>query len=138
MTLKLVVACILKDTQGRVLITQRPAGKFMEGFWEFPGGKIESGETPEKALMREIKEELGITLQEKDLIPYSFISYRYEEFHALIPVYFTTTWEGEVQGLELQQFCWITLDEISQFPMLPANQILVTRLIQDESFFLKN
>jgi len=135
MPLKLVVACILKNSQGRVLLTQRPPGKFMEGFWEFPGGKLESGETPEKALVREIKEELGITLCEKDLIPYSFISYPYKEFHALVPVYSTTTWEGEVQSLELQQFCWVSLSEISQFSMLPANQPLVTRLMHDKSFF---
>ena len=132
MVLKLVVACILKNPQGDVLIAERPAGKFMEGFWEFPGGQIEPGETPERALIREMKEEVGIVLKEEDLTPYSFISYAYENFHALVPIYSATEWEGTPTGLESQQVCWTSIEDLSQFSMLPANLPLVTRLRKDK------
>ena len=135
MRLKLVVACLLKNAQSEVLITERPSGKFMEGYWEFPGGKIEADETPEGALIREMKEELGISLKEEDLTPYSFISYPYEEFHALVPVFSASRWEGALIGLESQRFCWVSPNEISQFLMLPANLTLVTQLKNDKAFF---
>lgn len=135
MNLKLVVACILKNSLGEVLVTERPSGKFMEGFWEFPGGKIEPGETPECALIREIKEELGIVLSEKELTPYSFISYPYEGFHALVLVYSASSWKNNPRGLESQRFLWTSLQSLSDFQMLPANLPLVTQLKNNLKFF---
>ena len=137
MTLKIVVACILKDCQGRVLITQRPAGKFMAGFWEFPGGKIEEGETPEEALIREMKEELGINLKREDLMPFSFISYPYETFHLVMPIYQVCNWTGEPQGCEGQNFMWCFPKELKNIQVLPADLSLIERLSFFEKFVIK-
>src|SRR5579872_6435638 len=93
--LVLVVACALIDADRRVLIAQRPAGKAMAGLWEFPGGKVEAGETPESALIRELQEELGIETKEACLAPLSFVSHAYESFHLVMPVYVCRKWQGE-------------------------------------------
>ena len=102
MKLVLVAACALIDTDGRVLIAQRPAGKPMAGLWEFPGGKVEAGERPEETLIRELKEELGIVVNEACLAPLTFASHTYPDFHLLMPLYVCRRWEGTVTALEGQ------------------------------------
>jgi 8-oxo-dGTP diphosphatase len=101
--LVLVAACALIDSDGRVLLTRRPAGKPMEGLWEFPGGKMESGERPEDTLIRELQEELGIAVGEDCLAPLTFASHAYEEFHLLMPLYVCRRWEGMVEAREAQE-----------------------------------
>ena len=96
----LVAACALLDEDGRVLLTRRPQGKPMAGLWEFPGGKVDAGETPEVALIRELREELGITVQARCLAPLTFASHSYESFHLLMPLYVCRRWEGDVEPLE--------------------------------------
>jgi len=108
--LVLVVAVALINPEGRVLLAQRPEGKAMAGLWEFPGGKIEAGETPEQALVREIEEELSIRLEESDLQPIQFASHTYESFHLLMPLYICTSWEGEPRGCEGQALEWAEID----------------------------
>src|SRR5580693_6293520 len=98
----LVVAVALVDADGRVLLAQRPAGKMMAGLWEFPGGKVQEGETPEAALIRELKEELGIDVTESCLAPLTFASHRYERFHLLMPLYVCRRWQGSVTAHEGQ------------------------------------
>src|SRR3954449_10919280 len=102
MKILLVAACALVDPDGRVLITQRPEGKALAGLWEFPGGKLEPGERPEDSLIRELNEELGITVKEVCLAPLSFASYAYPEFHLLMPLWICRRWEGQVHGRENQ------------------------------------
>lgn len=132
--LKIVVAGILRNVQREILITERPLGKFMEGYWEFPGGKVEEGESPEEALIREIKEELGLLLHKKDLSPYGFISYDYHDFHVLMPAYLIENWQGDIekQGCEGQALCWINPFELENFKILPADFPLIQRLKEDE------
>ena len=125
----LVAAVALIDVDNRVLIAQRPEGKAMAGLWEFPGGKVEAGETPEAALIRELKEELSITVDEPCLAPYTFASYSYADFHLLMPLYLCRRWEGVVMPLEGQVTRWVKAKELRQYPMPPADVPLVSMLM---------
>ena len=124
----LVAAIALVDPDGRVLIAQRPAGKHLEGLWEFPGGKLRQGETPEAALIRELKEELGIDVAESCLAPLSFASHAYKEFHLLMPLYVCRIWEGAVSAREGQQLKWVRPSKLGDWPMPPADAPLVAAL----------
>jgi len=126
----LVVACALVDTDRRILMAQRPAGKSMAGLWEYPGGKVEHGETPEEALIRELKEELSINVSASCLAPLSFASHRYEAFHLLMPLYVCRKWEGFVAPAEGQKIGWFSLNELAQLDMPPADAPL-TAMIRD-------
>ncbi|WP_412059014.1 8-oxo-dGTP diphosphatase MutT [Bartonella sp. DGB2] len=126
--LLLVVACALLDTQGRVLLNQRPEGKSLAGLWEFPGGKVEAGETPEMALVRELVEELGIEVAASDLIPLSFTSHAYSNFHLLMPLYVCHRYEGALHGLEGQAIQWVAWDALETYPMPPADLPLLPLL----------
>ncbi len=128
MDICLVVACALIDKDGRILVTQRPEGKNMAGFWEFPGGKIESGETPEQALIRELKEELGIDVHDSCLAPFSFVSHAYEEFHLLMPLYLCRKWKGQITACELQNMQWVLPRNLLDIDILPADTSLVAML----------
>ena len=110
MKMVLVVACALIDADGRILLAQRPEGKTLAGLWEFPGGKLEVGERPEDALIRELKEELGIAVKHACLAPLTFASHAYDEFHLLMPLYVCRRWEGEVAGREGQALAWVRAD----------------------------
>lgn len=129
MNLTLVVACALIDTDNRVLIAQRPEGKTLAGLWEFPGGKLEPGERPEPALIRELAEELGITVQEACLAPLTFASYAYEDFHLLMPLYICRRWEGSVAPREGQTLAWVRANKLRDYPMPPADVPLIPHLI---------
>lgn len=124
-----VVAVALFDREGHVLIARRPEGKAMAGLWEFPGGKLEPGERPEQALVRELQEELGIHVQPEDLKPLTFASHGYDGFHLLMPVYTCMTWEGTVTAREHDQLAWVTLDSLRRYPMPAADEPLVTHLL---------
>jgi 8-oxo-dGTP diphosphatase len=124
----LVAACALVDTDGRVLIAQRPAGRPMAGLWEFPGGKVETGERPEETLIRELKEELGIVVTEACLAPLTFASHSYPDFHLLMPLYVCRRWEGLVTALEGQQLAWVRANRLRDYPMPPADEPLVSHL----------
>ena len=124
----LVAAIALVDIDGRVLIAERPAGKSMAGMWEFPGGKVEEGEIPEAALIRECKEELGIDITAACLAPFAFASHTYEKFHLLMPLYVCRKWEGLVQGLEGQQTKWVRITDLGDYQMPPADGPLVAML----------
>jgi 8-oxo-dGTP diphosphatase len=124
----LVAACALVDTDGRVLLAQRPPGKPMAGLWEFPGGKVELGERPEDSLIRELKEELGITVREACLAPLTFASHAYPDFHLLMPLYVCRRWEGVVTALEGQQLAWVRPNRLRDYPMPPADEPLVSHL----------
>jgi 8-oxo-dGTP diphosphatase len=126
--LVLVAACALIDPDGRVLIAQRPPGKAMAGLWEFPGGKIEPGESPEAALIRELKEELGITVKEPCLAPFTFASHRYPDFHLLMPLYVCRRWDGAVTPREHSAVKWVRPLELAQYPMPPADLPLIPML----------
>ena len=126
--LLLVVAGALVDTDGRVLICQRPEGKEMSGLWEFPGGKVEPGETPEAALVRELNEELGVEVGVRCLAPLSFVSYDYGDFHLLMPLFVTRKWSGSPQALEQQRLQWVAPKRLAEFPMPPADVPLITAL----------
>jgi 8-oxo-dGTP diphosphatase len=123
-----VVACALIDRDGRVLLAERPKGRSMEGLWEFPGGKIEEGETPEKALIRELNEELGIDTSENCLAPFTFASHSYEEFHLLMPLYICRKWKGHIMGKENQNLKWVKPNKLTDYPMPPADVPLVAML----------
>ena len=127
--LVLVVACALVDPDGRVLIAQRPQGKTLAGLWEFPGGKVEPGEQPETALIRELKEELGIDVTEACLAPLTFASHAYEDFHLLMPVFVCRRWTGEVAKREHDDVRWIRPNRLREFPMPPADEPLIAHLI---------
>src|SRR5450755_2704327 len=116
----LVVAVALVDPDGRVLIAQRPQGKAMAGLWEFPGGKIEQGERPEETLIRELREELGITVSEACLAPLTFASHSYPDFHLLMPLYVCRRWEGIVAATERQQLKWVKPSRLRDYDMPPA------------------
>jgi len=124
----LVVAVALVDVDGRVLLAQRPEGKAMAGLWEFPGGKVQPGETPEAALIRELREELGIDVAEACLAPLTFASHRYETFHLLMPLYACRRWNGRVTPREGQQLTWVRPLLLGTLPMPPADKPLVAML----------
>ena len=130
--LLMVVAASLVDPDGRVLIAQRPPGKGMAGLWEFPGGKIETGETPEGALIRELREELGIEVKEPCLAPFTFASHTYGEFHLLMPLYICRRWDGEPKPLNHAALKWIRprdlLANAADFPMPAADLPLIPML----------
>lgn len=120
-----VAAVALIDSDGRVLLAQRPAGKHLAGLWEFPGGKIETGETPEHALVRELKEELGIDISTSCLAPLTFASHAYETFHLMMPLYACRVWQGHVTAKEGQNLAWAYPKDFDKFPMPPADLPLV-------------
>ncbi len=124
----LVAACALIDSDGRVLLAQRPEGKMMAGLWEFPGGKVEAGERPEETLIRELNEELGIVVKEECLAPLTFASHVYPDFHLLMPLYVCRRWEGFVEGREKQRLKWVRPGELRNFPMPPADEPLISHL----------
>ncbi len=124
----LVVAAALVDSDGRVLIAQRPEGKQLAGLWEFPGGKVEAGETPEIALIRELEEELGITVKQACLAPFVFASHTYESFHLLMPLYLIRRWEGEPEAKEHKAIKWVRPNDMRNYPMPPADDPLVAWL----------
>ena len=126
--LVLVAACALIDADGRVLIAQRPQGKSMAGLWEFPGGKVETGERPEQSLIRELKEELGIVVKEDCLAPLTFASHLYPDFHLLMPLYVCRRWEGFVEAQEGQRLKWVRPTELRDYPMPPADEPLISHL----------
>ncbi|MFT6490721.1 MAG: 8-oxo-dGTP diphosphatase [Parvibaculaceae bacterium] len=124
----LVAACALVDNDGRVLLAQRPEGKSMAGLWEFPGGKVEAGETPEVTLIRELKEELDIDVTEACLAPFTFASHGYEKFHLLMPLYVCRRWEGDMAPVEGQVLKWVSPLRMGDYPMPPADVPLVAML----------
>ncbi len=124
-----VVAAALVDTEGRVLIAQRPPGKALAGLWEFPGGKLNQGERPEQALIRELDEELGIAVKEACLAPLTFASHVYAEFHLLMPLWICRRWEGLVEAREAQALKWVRPGKLRDFPMPPADEPLIPPLI---------
>jgi 8-oxo-dGTP diphosphatase len=126
----LVVAVALIDADGRVLLAQRPPGKSMAGLWEFPGGKLHAGESPEQALVRELKEELGIDTSESCLAPIAFASHRYETFHLLMPLYVCRIWKGTPHPHEGQTLAWVRPQKLADYPMPPADLPLIP-VLQD-------
>ena len=123
--LVLVAAAALVDTDNRVLIARRPEGKTMAGLWEFPGGKVQDGETPEQALVRELREELGIDVCLTCLAPFCFASHAYDTFHLLMPLYLCRTWEGEIVPRESQEIAWVRAMRLADYPMPPADLPLI-------------
>ena len=128
-TIVLVAACALVDPDGRVLIAKRPQGKSMAGMWEFPGGKVEHGETPEAALIRELHEELGIDVTLACLAPLTFASHAYDTFHLLMPLYVCRRWKGQVIAHEGQEFAWVRPNRLRSYEMPPADEPLIAHLI---------
>ena len=126
--LVLVAACALLDVDGRVLLAQRPAGKPMAGLWEFPGGKVESGERPEDSLIRELREELGIVVREACLAPLTFASHAYPEFHLLMPLFVCRRWDGMVTPREGQRLAWVRPNRLREYAMPPADEPLIAHL----------
>jgi 8-oxo-dGTP diphosphatase len=124
----LVAAVALVDPDGRVLLAQRPEGKPLAGLWEFPGGKVHPGETPEAALIRELDEELGIDVEASCLAPFTFASHAYPEFHLLMPLYVCRKWSGIVMAREGQQLKWVRPTRLADYPMPPADKPLVAML----------
>jgi len=124
----LVAAVALIDPDGRVLLAQRPEGKHLAGLWEFPGGKVHAGETPEAALIRELDEELGIDVVASCLAPFTFASHAYPEFHLLMPLYVCRKWSGIVTAREGQQLKWVRPTQFGGYPMPPADKPLVAML----------
>ena len=126
--LVLVAACAMIDADGRVLICKRPQGKQLAGLWEFPGGKVEAGETPEECLIRELNEELGINVTAACLAPFVFTSHAYESFHLLMPLYLCRRWDGFVSAREHEALAWVRPEKLSDYPMPPADVPLVAWL----------
>ncbi|EJZ16557.1 8-oxo-dGTP diphosphatase MutT [Rhizobium sp. Pop5] len=124
----LVAACALIDADGRILLAQRPEGKSLAGLWEFPGGKVESGETPEETLVRELEEELGIKTKIACLAPLTFASHSYETFHLLMPLYICRRYEGIPVGREGQALKWVRPQALRDYPMPPADEPLIPML----------
>jgi 8-oxo-dGTP diphosphatase len=124
----LVVAAALIDADGRVLICKRPQGKQLAGLWEFPGGKVEPGETPEACVIRELKEELGIDVKAACLAPFVFASHSYESFHLLMPLFLLRRWDGVVTAREHEGLAWVKPAELGNYPMPPADAPLVAWL----------
>lgn len=125
----LVAACALFDVDNRVLLAQRPEGKSMAGLWEFPGGKVEEGERPEETLIRELHEELAITVNEACLAPLTFASYAYDDFHLLMPLYVCRRWDGVPRGQEGQNLKWVRPVRLRDYPMPPADEPLIPHLM---------
>jgi 8-oxo-dGTP diphosphatase len=128
MKIVLVAAVALIDPEGRVLLAQRPEGKSLAGLWEFPGGKVETGESPEAALIRELREELAIETTASCLAPLTFASHAYESFHLLMPLYACRRWQGIAVGAEGQQLAWVRSAQLGDYPMPPADVPLVAIL----------
>jgi len=126
--LVLVAACALIDADGRVLIARRPEGRPMAGLWEFPGGKVEGTERLEETLIRELREELGISVKEECLAPLTFASHTYPDFQLLMPLYVCRRWEGTVTPLEGQQLAWVRPNKLRDYPMPPADIPLISHL----------
>lgn len=121
----LVAAAALVDSDNRVLLSKRPEGKQLAGLWEFPGGKVDAGETPEEALIRELDEELGIDVCDTCLAPFTFASHAYREFHLLMPLFLCRNWEGDVIPREGQEIAWVRAKRLADYPMPPADAPLV-------------
>ncbi|MEM9049587.1 MAG: (deoxy)nucleoside triphosphate pyrophosphohydrolase [Pseudomonadota bacterium] len=126
--LVLVAACALVDIDGRVLLAQRPEGKSMAGLWEFPGGKVEPGETPEACLLRELHEELGVSSWDSCLAPLTFASHVYPDFHLLMPLFVCRKWQGIVTAREGQKLAWVRAPRLRDYPMPPADLPLIPHL----------
>ena len=126
--LLLVAACALVDPDGRVLLTRRPEGKSLAGLWEFPGGKLRPGEAPEEALIRELREELGIDVASNCLAPFAFASHRYPKFHLLMPLFLCRRWSGRAEGREGQALAWVRPEKLADYPMPPADKPLIPLL----------
>jgi len=124
----LVAACALIDPDGRILLTRRPEGKPMAGLWEFPGGKLDAGETPEAGLIRELREELGVDVAENCLAPFAFASHAYDQFHLLMPLFLCRRWGGQPQGREGQALAWVRPSRLADYPMPPADKPLIPLL----------
>ena len=122
--LLLVAACVLLDGEGRILIAKRPPGRSLAGLWEFPGGKVEQGESPEHALVRELAEELGIDIAPADLSPLTFASHSYPDFHLLMPLFLCTRWRGAATPHEGQELAWVKPTELAAYAMPPADEPL--------------
>lgn len=120
-----VVAVALLDADNRILLARRPAGKKMAGLWEFPGGKIEAGETPEAALVRELQEELGVDIRTSCLAPLAFASHSYEDFHLLMPLYVCRQWRGKLSAKEGQELAWVRAGKLRDYSMPPADEPLI-------------
>jgi 8-oxo-dGTP diphosphatase len=127
--LVLVAACALVDADGRVLLAQRPAGRAMAGLWEFPGGKVEAGERPEQTVIRELSEELGISVTQACLAPLTFASHAYPDFHLLMPLYVCRRWEGAVTPKEGQELVWVRPNRLREYDMPPADAPLISHLV---------
>lgn len=123
-----MVAAALIDLEGRVLLAQRPEGKSLAGLWEFPGGKVDQGETPELALIRELREELGIEVKQACLAPFVFASHTYDDFHLLMPLYLIRRWGGDITAHEHKALKWVRPQDMGQYPMPPADAPLVAWL----------
>lgn len=124
----LVAACALRDADGRVLLAQRPAGKALAGKWEFPGGKVETGETPEQTIVRELREELGIEPCESCLQPFAFASHSYEAFHLVMPLFICRRWDGFISPQEGQKTAWATPARLLDFDLAPADRPLAAEI----------
>lgn len=124
----LVVACVIQDSQDRILLARRPEGKAMAGLWEFPGGKVDPGEGPESALIRELNEELGIIVDPIDLKPLTFASHAYEDFHLLMPLYSCRQWKQDPKPLEHSAIAWVRWEELHDYEMPPADEPLIPLL----------
>ena len=120
-----VVAAALLNKSGRILIARRPEGKAMAGLWEFPGGKLEPGERPEAALVRELNEELGITAEIHSLVPLTFASHSYDDFHLLMPLYLCRRWTGCLAAREHTELSWVEINDLRQYPMPDADKPLI-------------
>jgi 8-oxo-dGTP diphosphatase len=124
----LVAACALIDADGRVLLAKRPPGRPLAGLWEFPGGKVEKGETPEAAVIRELQEELAIVVPIKCLAPFTFASHSYEAFHLLMPLYVARKWQGDVTPQQGQEITWVRANRLVDYAMPPADEPLKAML----------